>query len=101
MGFVRKESYLHKTGGYLYPTNILIYKIAVYLPERNEYLRFWNPMTDDLMAKDWILVKPKKVFSRAYSSDELKEMELDGIVSGKEKRNEIQYRNKDIAKCSE
>lgn len=86
MGFVRKGSYDHRTGCYLYPTNITIYKIAVYLPERNEYLRFWNPMTDDLMAKDWILVKPKKVFSRAYSSDELKEMELDGIVSGKEKK---------------
>lgn len=85
MGFVRKGSYLHKTGGYLYPTNILIYKIAVYLPERNEYLRFWNPMTDDLMAKDWILVKPEKVFSKAYSSYELKEMGLCEIVSGKEK----------------
>lgn len=85
MGFVRKGSYLHKTGGYLYPTNITIYKIAVYLPGRNEYLRFWNPMTDDLMAKDWILVKPKKVFSKAYSSDELKEMGLCEIVSGKEK----------------
>ncbi len=86
MGFVRKGSYLHKTGGYLYPTNIIIYKIAVYFPKRDEYVRFWNPMADDLIAKDWILVKPKKVFSRAYSSDELKEMELDGIVSGKEKK---------------
>ena len=85
MGFVRKNSHDHKKGAYLYPTNITIYKIAVYLPERNEYLRFWNPMTDDLMAKDWILVKPKKVFSKAYSSDELKEMGLSEIVSGKEK----------------
>ena len=68
MGFVRKNSRDHKKGAYLYPTNVTIYKIAVYLPERNEYLRFWNPMTDDLMAKDWILVKPKKVFSKAYSS---------------------------------
>lgn len=91
MGFVRKNSRDHKKGAYLYPTNIAIptnitiYKIAVYLPERNEYLRFWNPMTDDLMAKDWILVKPKKVFSKAYSSDELKEMGLSAIVSGKEK----------------
>lgn len=42
-------------------------------------------MTDDLMAKDWILVKPEKVFSKAYSSDELKEMGLCEIVSGKEK----------------
>ena len=42
-------------------------------------------MTDDLMAKDWILVKPKKVFSKEYSSDELKEMGLCEIVSGKEK----------------
>lgn len=85
MGFVRKNSRDHKKGAYLYPTNITIYKIAVYLPERNEYLRFWNPMADDLMAKDWILVKPKKVFSKAYSSDELKEMGLCEIVSGKEK----------------
>lgn len=85
MGFVRKNSRDHKKGAYLYPTNITIYKIAVYLLKRNEYLRFWNPMTDDLMAKDWILVKPKKVFSKAYSSDELKEMGLCEIVSGKEK----------------
>lgn len=85
MGFVRKNSRDQKKGAYLYPTNVTIYKIAVYLPERNEYLRFWNPMTDDLMAKDWILVKPKKVFSKAYSSDELKEMGLCEIVSGKEK----------------
>lgn len=83
MGIVRKGSYMHRTGSYLYPTNIPIYKIALYLPKRDEYIRFWNPMTDDIMAKDWILVKPKKVFSRAYSSDELKEMELDGIASGK------------------
>lgn len=85
MGFVRKNSYDHKKGAYLYPTNVTIYKIAVYLPERNEYLRFWNPMSDDILAKDWILVKSEKVFSKAYSSDELKEMGLCGIVSGKEK----------------
>lgn len=85
MGFVRKNSRDHKKGAYLYPTNITIYKIAVYLPKRNEYLRFWNPMSDDILAKDWILVKPKKVFSKAYSSDELKEMGLCEIVSGKEK----------------
>ena len=85
MGFVRKNSYDHKKGAYLYPTNVTIYKIALYLPKRDEYIRFWNPMTNDLMAKDWILVKPKKVFSKAYSSDELKEMELDGIISRKEK----------------
>lgn len=85
MGFVRKGSYEHRNGYYFYPTNIIIYKIVVYLPKCNGYLRFWNPMTDDLMAKDWILVKPKKVFSKAYSSDELKEMGLCEIVSGKEK----------------
>lgn len=85
MGFVRKNSRDHKKGAYLYPTNVTIYKIAVYLPERNEYLRFWNPMSDDILAKDWILVKPEKVFSKAYSSDELKEMGLCEIVSGKEK----------------
>lgn len=84
MGFVRKGSYEHRTGCYMYPTNIIIYKIALYLPKRDEYIRFWNPMADDIMAKDWILVKPKKVFSKAYSSDELKEMELDGIVSRKD-----------------
>lgn len=83
MGFVRKGSYDHRTGCYLYPTNVTIYKIAVYLPERNEYLRFWNPMTDDLMAKDWILVKPTKSFFKAYSSEELKLMELGEIVKEK------------------
>ena len=83
MGFVRKNSRDHKKGAYLYPTNVTIYKIAVYLPERNEYLRFWNPMTDDLMAKDWILVKPTKAFFKAYSSEELKLMELGEIVKEK------------------
>lgn len=83
MGFVRKNSRDHKKGAYLYPTNITIYKIAVYLPERSEYLRFWNPMTDDLMAKDWILVKPTKSFFKAYSSEELKLMELGEIVKEK------------------
>lgn len=83
MGFVRKNSRDHKKGAYLYPTNITIYKIAVYLSERNEYLRFWNPMTDDLMAKDWILVKPTKSFFKAYSSEELKLMELGEIVKEK------------------
>lgn len=85
MGFVRKNSRDHKKGAYLYPTNVTIYKIALYLPGRDEYIRFWNPMTDDLMAKDWILVKPTKAFFKAYSSDELKEMELDEIASRKEK----------------
>lgn len=85
MGFVRKGSYEHRIGCYFYPTNVTIYKIAVYLPERNEYLRFWNPMSDDILAKDWILVKPTKVFFKAFSSDELKEMGLYEIVSGKEK----------------
>ena len=85
MGFVRKNSRDHKKGAYLYPTNITIYKIALYLPGRDEYIRFWNPMTDDLMAKDWILVKPTKSFFKGYSSDELKEMELDEIASRKEK----------------
>ena len=83
MGFVRKNSRDHKKGAYLYPTNVTIYKIAVYLPERNEYLRFWNPMTNDLMAKDWILVKPTKSFFKAYSSEELKLMELGKIVKEK------------------
>lgn len=83
MGFVRKNSRDHKKGAYLYPTNVTIYKIAVYLPERNEYLRFWNPMTNDLMAKDWILVKPTKSFFKAYSSEELKLMELGEIVKEK------------------
>ncbi len=85
MGFVRKNSRDHKKGAYLYPTNVTIYKIALYLPGRDEYIRFWNPMTDDLMAKDWILVKQTKAFFKAYSSDELKEMELDEIASRKEK----------------
>ncbi len=83
MGFVRKNSRDHKKGVYLYPTNVTIYKIAVYLPKRNEYLRFWNPMTNDLMAKDWILVKPTKSFFKAYSSEELKLMELGEIVKEK------------------
>lgn len=83
MGFVRKNSRDHKKGAYLYPTNVTIYKIAVYLPERNEYLRFWNPMTYDLMAKDWILVKPTKSLFKAYSSEELKLMELGEIVKEK------------------
>lgn len=85
MGFVRKNSRDHKKGAYLYPTNITIYKIALYLPGRDEYIRFWNPMSDDIIAKDWILVKPTKAFFKAYSSDELKEMELDEIASRKEK----------------
>lgn len=85
MGFVRKNSRDHKKGAYLYPINVTIYKIALYLPGRDEYIRFWNPMTDNLMAKDWILVKPIKAFFKAYSSDELKEMELDEIASRKEK----------------
>ena len=41
MGFVRKGSYEHRIGCYLYPTNITIYKIALYLPARDEYIRFW------------------------------------------------------------
>lgn len=85
MGFVRKGSYEHRIGCYLYPTNITIYKIALYLPGRDEYIRFWNPMSDDIIAKDWILVRPTKAFFKAYSSDELKEMELDEIASRKEK----------------
>lgn len=85
MGFVRKGSYEHRNGVYFYPTNVIIYRIAVYLPERNEYLRFWNPMSDDILAKDWILVKPTKVFFKAFSSEELKVMELDEIASRKEK----------------
>lgn len=85
MGFVRKGSYEHRNGYYFYPTNIIIYKIVVYLPKCNGYLRFWNPMSDDIIAKDWILVKPTKAFFKAYSSDELKEMELDEIASRKEK----------------
>ena len=83
MGFVRKNSRDHKKGAYLYPTNITIYKIALYLHGRDEYIRFWNPMTDDLMAKDWILVKPTKSFFKAYSSEELKLMELGEIVKEK------------------
>lgn len=83
MGFVRKNSRDHKKGAYLYLTNITIYKIALYLPGRDEYIRFWNPMTDDLMAKDWILVKPTKSFFKAYSSEELKLMELGEIVKEK------------------
>ena len=93
MGFVRKGSYEHRTGCYMYPTNILIYKIALYLPERDEYIRFWNPMADDIMAKDWILVKPTKSFFKAYSSEELKEIGLGDILLRKEKENEIQSRN--------
>lgn len=93
MGFVRKDSYMHRKGSYLYPTNITIYKIALYLPERDEYIRFWNPMTDDLIAKDWILVKPTKSFFKAYSSEELKEMGLGDILLRKEDENEIQSRN--------
>ena len=83
MGFVRKNSRDHKKGAYLYPTNITIYKIALYLPGRDEYIRFWNPMTDDLMAKDWILVKPTKSLFKAYSSEELKEMGLGVILKEK------------------
>lgn len=83
MGFVRKNSRDHKKGAYLYPTSVTIYKIALYLPGRDEYIRFWNPMTDDLMAKDWILVKPTKSFFKAYSSEELKLMELGEIVKEK------------------
>ncbi len=40
-------------------------------------------MTDDLMAKDWILVKPTKSFFKACSSEELKLMELGEIVKEK------------------
>lgn len=83
MGFVRKGSYEHRIGVYFYPTNVIIYRIVVYLPERNEYLRFWNPMSDDILAKDWILVKPTKSFFKAYSSEELKLMELGEIVKEK------------------
>lgn len=83
MGFVRKGSYEHRNGCYLYPTSVTIYKIALYLSDRDEYIRFWNPMTDDIMAKDWILVKPTKSFFKAYSSEELKLMELGEIVKEK------------------
>lgn len=93
MGFVRKGSYEHRTGCYMYPTNIIIYKIALYLPKRDEYIRFWNPMADDITAKDWILVKPTKSFFKAYSSEELKLMGLGDILLRKEDENEIQSRN--------
>lgn len=71
MGMVRKKSFLTTINGYLVPFDNAIYGYGAYIPFKGSIVRMAGITTNDILAKDWILVKRIDHQDRAYSFHEL------------------------------